>query len=212
MVASIPTPTTRRPSVPHQPSAKRLLAEVEQLRARVTAGGDAIAAAWAGRIEDAGFLAAAHNLADYLTLRQTDLGALQAALSAYGLSSLGRSEGHVPTQAARLRLLTTRQDNRRSEFPIDCQEIGIRRRYDLPASTHDPLNRCCHNVGMKRPKEPIDLQIPIVAVGRVSNELVGPEQSTKSRLERGTRRRVVGFVNYQSGQNSVLRQDAPQGL
>jgi pyruvate kinase len=76
-------------------TAKAVLAQVKRLRAKVAAGGETIFAGWAGQIVDAGFLPAARNLAEYLALRHEDLHALQARLAAHGLSSLGRSEGHV---------------------------------------------------------------------------------------------------------------------
>lgn len=44
----------------------------------------------------------ARNLAHYLGLRQTDVSALQIELSTLGLSSLGRSEGHVRDTLLRL--------------------------------------------------------------------------------------------------------------
>lgn len=99
MVAPPPASKTRPPPM-H--AATALLVEVERLRAKVATGGDALFAAWTGLIEDTAFRPAARNLADYVALRQFDLAPLQAALSAHGLSSLGRSEGHVRATLAAL--------------------------------------------------------------------------------------------------------------
>ncbi len=77
------------------------LAELHQtvaaLRAAIAAAGEATMALWRPAIPDETFLPAAENLAHYLALRRHDLTALQPALSAYGLSSLGRSEARVLT-------------------------------------------------------------------------------------------------------------------
>jgi len=61
----------------------------------VREGGDAIFVAWRPRIAERSFHPAARNLANYLALRRLDLHTLQASLTMLGLSSLGRSEGHV---------------------------------------------------------------------------------------------------------------------
>jgi pyruvate kinase len=50
---------------------------------------------WSTRISDPAFEPAAANLAAYLSIRRMDLRALQRDLTRRGLSSLGRSEGHV---------------------------------------------------------------------------------------------------------------------
>lgn len=76
-------------------SPATLLARVQDLRARVAADGHAIHDQWKPHIGTPAFAPAARNLADYLALRRIDLSGLQESLAAYGLSSLGRSEGHV---------------------------------------------------------------------------------------------------------------------
>lgn len=75
---------------------------VVALRRDVARGGEAIFAAWRPRIPGRGFIGAARNLADYLALRAADVSALQGRLAALGLSSLGRSEGHVAASIAAL--------------------------------------------------------------------------------------------------------------
>jgi pyruvate kinase len=77
-----------------------LLRTIETLRATVRAEGSAILAGWAGAGLPARALPAAHNLACYLALPHQDISPLQAALAAYGLSSLGRLEGHVMGRAS----------------------------------------------------------------------------------------------------------------
>lgn len=65
--------------------------EVAALRDAVSRGGEALLLDWGAKG------AGARNLAHYLALRGHDLIALQLRLSAYGLSSLGRSEADVMT-------------------------------------------------------------------------------------------------------------------
>lgn len=83
---------------PWRERARRLLGEIEALRAAVTADAAVRFAAWEPWIEREPFRASAHNLASYLALRHRDLRPLQAALRPYGLSSLGRLESRVLTQ------------------------------------------------------------------------------------------------------------------
>jgi pyruvate kinase len=71
-----------------------LLTDVVALRGEV-AGGGSIYRAWRGRIERPDFAASALNFAPYLAFRRIDLRSLQRRLMVLGLSSLGRSEGHV---------------------------------------------------------------------------------------------------------------------
>jgi len=72
-----------------------LFREVEALRAAVCDEAAVILAGWTGAGLPARALPAAHNLACYLALRRHDISDLQGALAAFGLSSLGRLEGHV---------------------------------------------------------------------------------------------------------------------
>ncbi|QXM23557.1 hypothetical protein KO353_09470 [Elioraea tepida] len=72
-----------------------LFREIEALRAAVRDEAAAILAGWSGARLPARALPAAHNLACYLALRRHDISDLQESLAAFGLSSLGRLEGHV---------------------------------------------------------------------------------------------------------------------
>src|SRR5512135_3628804 len=50
---------------------------------------------WKPHIHNQDFLPSAANMAAYIGLRRHDLGDIQSQLAAMGLSSLGRTEGHV---------------------------------------------------------------------------------------------------------------------
>jgi pyruvate kinase len=73
-----------------------LLSDVMALRDEV-ASGMSIYRAWRDRIERPAFVASGLNFAHYLAFRRIDLRRLQRRLMVLGLSSLGRSEGHVLT-------------------------------------------------------------------------------------------------------------------
>jgi pyruvate kinase len=77
--------------------AKSLLDRLEGVIAEVMAQGDRVLRDWSPALIDNSFRPAALNLAHYLALRQLDLSDVQTELSELGLSSLGRSEGHVIT-------------------------------------------------------------------------------------------------------------------
>ena len=96
------------PTAPHRASHKHiehtmeepsenpdlLLADIKALRTSVAAARTAYAG-FRQRIERPGFAASALNLAHYLALRRQDLRGLQRKLKVRGMSTLGRSEGHV---------------------------------------------------------------------------------------------------------------------
>jgi pyruvate kinase len=88
-----------RPGVPaaHEapPGAAKAREALAALRERVRRESDRLVAGWRDAIAREDFLPSARNLADYLALRRQDLSALQADLSALGLSALGRCEPHV---------------------------------------------------------------------------------------------------------------------
>ncbi len=71
-----------------------LLAELQTLRKSVAAA-RTVYAGFSQRIERPGFAASALNLAHYLALRRQDLRGMQRQLMVLGMSTLGRSEGHV---------------------------------------------------------------------------------------------------------------------
>lgn len=77
------------------PSYQDLLRSVEALRDTVRREGDALFRRWSEAIGNRRMVPAVCNLACYLALRRHDISDLQAALAVRGLSSLGRSEGHV---------------------------------------------------------------------------------------------------------------------
>jgi pyruvate kinase len=76
-------------------SSADLLAQLDGIDAEVHCEAENTLRWWGEAITDPSFLPAASNLAHYLALRQRDLNAIQSALVAFGLSSLGRSESHV---------------------------------------------------------------------------------------------------------------------
>jgi pyruvate kinase len=77
------------------PDLRGLLAHMLQLRNAVARAGSALLRDWRPQLRRPGYFASAANLAAYIGLRRHDLRALQGTLGALGLSSLGRSEGHV---------------------------------------------------------------------------------------------------------------------
>ncbi len=78
----------------HSKQVEALRAQVKALRAAVVAS-RADYAGFSDTIKRPVFAASALNLQHYLTLRQTDLRAMQRQLMVLGLSTLGRAEGHV---------------------------------------------------------------------------------------------------------------------
>ena len=89
-------PTAEAPSTePATARLNQLHEQVAALRDDVARTGAWLAASWGEVPPDAPFYPAAANLAHYLALRRHDLSALQPRLSAFGLSSLGRSEARV---------------------------------------------------------------------------------------------------------------------
>ncbi|TVQ54657.1 MAG: pyruvate kinase [Rhodobacteraceae bacterium] len=75
--------------------ADRLHGKLSGLRADVEATAAAMLSEWSIAPERLRFSDSAANLAAWLALRQSDIGPLQGPLTALGLSSLGRCEGHV---------------------------------------------------------------------------------------------------------------------
>jgi len=71
---------------------------------------------WRPRLERVGFVPSAHNLAAYLAFRARDVRDVQDELAAWGLSSLGRSEGRILANldavVCSLAALTNRRDTR----------------------------------------------------------------------------------------------------
>lgn len=80
---------------PPPPVAEATRDALLALRDQVRRESDVLMGGWRDGIARDDFLPSARNLADYLALRRHDLSALQANLSALGLSSLRRCERHV---------------------------------------------------------------------------------------------------------------------
>ena len=92
-----PFPNSGRPvSVPApEEVAQAVLEMVLRVRGSVQSESERILKGWNSVIALADFRPSAENLSRYLALRTHDLSELQPRLSALGLSSLGRCEGHV---------------------------------------------------------------------------------------------------------------------
>ena len=73
----------------------QLLTELRRFRAEAEKTQKACMAAWTPHIHHREFLSSASNMGAYIGLRRHDLRHIQPLLSSIGLSSLGRSEGHV---------------------------------------------------------------------------------------------------------------------
>lgn len=74
---------------------EKLLHELQQLRAEVGKTKKKLLAGWKPQIGNNEFNSSAGNMAAYIGLRRHDLSEIQNRLAAIGLSSLGRTEGHV---------------------------------------------------------------------------------------------------------------------
>ncbi|MBI1282133.1 MAG: hypothetical protein GC179_28660 [Anaerolineaceae bacterium] len=84
---------TASPKINSSPQV--LLETMQDLRQEVFDEGNAIFKRWQSSIRRRNFLISACNLAYYLALRKRDLRSLQAELTPWGLSSLGRIEARV---------------------------------------------------------------------------------------------------------------------
>lgn len=73
----------------------KLLRDLRHFRAEVTKTRKKLLANWKPYIHDREFRTSAGNMAAYIGLRRNDLSGIQTLLAAFGLSSLGRTEGHV---------------------------------------------------------------------------------------------------------------------
>jgi pyruvate kinase len=76
-------------------SPAALYRRLTTLRAAVARDGEETVRLWRKTLRHSASMPEARNLAHYLALRRRNLSALQPALAAYGLSSLGRSDAHV---------------------------------------------------------------------------------------------------------------------
>jgi pyruvate kinase len=93
-----PTTTTTTASstfTAAQAAQPDLVDSLLELREDIAREAQATIARWRPRLKRAGFLPSAQNLAAYLAFRRRDVRPVQDELASWGLSSLGRSEGHV---------------------------------------------------------------------------------------------------------------------
>jgi pyruvate kinase len=74
---------------------EKLLHDLRHFRAEVAKTKKKLMANWKPQINVRSFQSSAGNMSAYIGLRRHDLSEVQALLSAFGLSSLGRTEGHV---------------------------------------------------------------------------------------------------------------------
>ena len=99
--------------------------EVKELRDHVAAEGRRAFQDWRPNIHRLSFAASALNFSHYLALRHRDIRPLQRALMPYGLSSLGRLEGHVlatlDAVAAALQRMTAPGVESGMPFPAEQQ-------------------------------------------------------------------------------------------
>jgi pyruvate kinase len=75
--------------------AEKLLGELRRVRQEVAEQGGEMVNRWWPRIVRDRFRSGAENLAHYLAFRRLDLRPIDSSLAPWGLSSLGRIEGHV---------------------------------------------------------------------------------------------------------------------
>ena len=93
---SLPSSSTAKPPVRSaQTPACDALEAILRVRAYVRRDSEQLLDNWRAAIALPAYRPSADNLARYLALRRHDLSDLQPTLSALGLSSLGRCEGHV---------------------------------------------------------------------------------------------------------------------
>ncbi|MGD0642762.1 MAG: pyruvate kinase [Roseiarcus sp.] len=92
-LSSLPPAPAAAPST--QTSAREALAAILLVREDVRRESERLLKSWRAAIALPAYRPSAKNLARYLALRRHDLSDLQPTLSALGLSSLGRCEGHV---------------------------------------------------------------------------------------------------------------------
>ncbi len=124
------------------PPLADLYHSVSTLRDEVVSTGAATMALWKDSVHREEFRPGAENLANYLALRRHDLSELQPCLSAYGLSSLGRSEARVRTALDTLLVTLARlSEFAKPEYPpllrVSDGERALREEQDRILG-HDP--------------------------------------------------------------------------
>src|SRR5512139_3340266 len=80
----------------HKPDQlQQLLADLQQVREATLQTQQQCMEKWRPHLHGKEFVESAENMGAYIGLRRHDLRQFQAQLAAFGLSSLGRTEGHV---------------------------------------------------------------------------------------------------------------------
>ena len=129
--------------------ATALLEALQSLQDDVRQAADPTMVGWSPRLHRGKFGGSARNIAEWLALRQMDLTPLQKPLSALGLSSLGRLEGHVGASLCAVTASLARIAGQAGkDFPdpeqFSAAAAGLpRRRDDLfgPQEADDPRTR-----------------------------------------------------------------------
>ena len=91
-----------------------------------------------------------------------------------------------PASVSRQRTMTIRG----REFVVDGQKIRAGAPFDLASGPLDSDNRRRNHLGIKCAQGAIDLDVAVVAVGREADQLVRPQQASKSALVGAARRQV----------------------
>jgi pyruvate kinase len=150
------------------PAPGELLVDLDRCIAAVETAAAAILEGWASALKDPAYRPSALNLARYLALRRHDLTGLQAALAAYGLSSLGRCEAHVGETLAAVRgaLACLAGLGACPPAPIQVPDNPIRRWRDVlfGARSHGPSTRIMATLPTAAATDP-DLLPALIAAG-----------------------------------------------
>lgn len=85
----------RQADIPDEQLLNRLLLDLQHFRTETEKTQQQLLKSWKPHIREREFLPSAANMAAYIGLRRHDLREIQNRLAALGLSSLGRTEGHV---------------------------------------------------------------------------------------------------------------------
>lgn len=176
------SPLHAGPSAAALPTPGALLVELDRCIAAVEATACRILDGWHPALRTPSSLGSARNLARYLALRRHDLTALQAALGAYGLSSLGRCEAHVGETLAAVRgalaCLAGAGPCPPVPSPLPGDPIGRTRDLLFGAREHGPSTRIMATLPTAAATDP-DLLPALIAAGmdcaRINCAHDGPE-------------------------------------
>ena len=115
---------------------KNLAQRLQELRAATLETQQELMERWHPHLLHQHYLPSAANLAAYIGLRRHDLRELQAALAAVGLSSLGRSEGHVMATLDAVTYALAMMNGAQS-LPCPVNEIGHAMKHDRLLLRHN---------------------------------------------------------------------------